>query len=203
MLVSELIGHEALDEGVLEVTADDVKRLLTPEARLVPGRVALWGLPVNIPDAELRRRTVTAETRQNWRSWYGIDFGPLAAAARGAPYAFLVPPHKARGWTALSAPVLLADLDLKAVGGAAIERAVGVTATMSGRLNGLLVYFELELGPATRLSTHPAEAGRDNHWGSPVWVLDDPLPVRPGDRLEVAYGYRAAGGQSTVRVSRA
>ena len=56
VLVSEIIGSEPLSERVLEVTADAVKRLLKPEARMVPARIRVLGLPVAVPRTRLVRQ---------------------------------------------------------------------------------------------------------------------------------------------------
>ncbi len=180
VLVSEIIGNEPLGEEVLEVTADARKRLLKPGARLIPGKVRIVGLPVTIPHSELSERFPTTDNLRNWRSWYGMDFSPLAQPARNPPPAFFIKPHKARSWMALSEPVLLADVDLNKADQLMIDKSVAATACTSGRLDGLLVYFELGLGPTTHLSIHPARVDENCSWRSLVWVLQ-PLTLEAGD----------------------
>lgn len=201
VLVSEIIGNEPLEENVLVVTKDARKRLLKPEARLVPSKVQIFGLPVTIPRTELVERVLTAETLQNWHSWYGIDFGPLLEVARDVFSEFAINTHLASSWKALSEPILLAGIDLKDNRRSWINNTITVTANASGQLDGLLVYFELEVGPTTRLSTHPAQADRDNSWLSMVRVLGAPLSLQIGDRFDVTYKY--SRGKTRVNVSRA
>ena len=63
-----------------------------------------------------------------------------------------------------------------------------------------VIYFELDLGPTTGLSNDPRAAGRHSHWEHPVWILPEPLAVRPGDPFDVTYRY---GGMTTeVRCTR-
>jgi hypothetical protein len=200
VLVSELIGDEPLGENVLKVTKDARKRLLKPEARLVPSEVQIFGLPVTIPRAELIERVLTAETLQDWHSWYGIDFGPLAEVARDVFSEFPIKPQVASRWEALSEPILLADIDLKDNRRSWINNTITVAANASGQLDGLLVYFELTLGPTTRLSTHPVQADRDNSWFSMVYVLGAPLSLQTGDRFDVTYKY--SQGETRINVSR-
>jgi hypothetical protein len=202
VLVSEIIGNEPLGESVLEVTEDARRRLLKPGARMVPDGFRILGLPVTIPGSEVRRHVLTGETLRNWRSWYGMDFGPLAEAPRESSPAFFVRPQKASGWQVLSEPVLLAEVDLKEVDRPLIDNSVTVSAGASGELNGLLVYFELDLGPTTTLSTHPAQADEHCSWTDMVWSLE-PLQLQPGDRFTVSYQYRASGTSHKVAVSRA
>jgi type I protein arginine methyltransferase len=201
VLVSEIIGDEPLGENVLEITADARKRLLKPAARLIPGKVRIVGLPVTIPYSELSERFPTTENLRNWRSWYSIDFSPLAESTQDPPPAFFIKPHKARSWIALSEPVVLAEVDLNEADLLMIDNSVVTTTCTSGRLDGLLVYFDLELGPTTRLSTHPARVDASCSWRSLVWVLQ-PSTLEVGDQFEVTYRYRAAAASHELTVSR-
>ncbi|MEW6637680.1 MAG: 50S ribosomal protein L11 methyltransferase [Actinomycetota bacterium] len=202
VLVSEIIGNEPLGEDVLEITSDARQRLLKPGARMVPGRIRIFGLPVTIPEAEIARLRPTDRALQDWRSWYGIDFTPLSEMAGESASAFFVKPQKAHGWRTLSDPILLAEVDLREVERPLIDSSIVVSADASGDLNGLLVYFELELGPTTRLSTHPARVDENCSWHDMVWNLE-PLRLGEGDRFEVTYRYRATGTSHEVSVSRA
>lgn len=187
VLVSEIIGNEPLAERVLEVTSDAVKRLLKPGGRLVPRRVKLFGLPVSIPDSELRQQTFMAENVQQWSAWYSIAFGPLVTAAEQVPLPFWIAPAAARDWTPLSNPVLFADLDLAAIEHYTVDVTQTTTTTTAGRLHGVVLYFELELGPTTRLTTHPALVNADSSWRSRVWLAGAPLDLEQGEPFHVTY----------------
>jgi 16S rRNA G966 N2-methylase RsmD len=202
VLVSEIIGDDPLAEDVMQVTMDARKRLLKPEARLVPGKVRVLALPVTIPGDELMKRKVTEEALRNWHSWYGIDFGPLLQVKSDLLPEFYIKPQRACEWETLGEPILLADIDLSKFSfPISLDNTVTFVAGAAGKLDGLLMYFELVLGPTTRLSTHPAQADVNNHWRSPVWVLDSPLPLQYGERLQVACKYRS--GNYRISVTRA
>lgn len=203
VMISEMIGNEPLAEQVLEITLDAQKRFLKPDARLVPERVRVFGLPVSIPEDVLAKYTFTEEALSNWRSWYDVDFSPLLEAERNAPHAFYINPYKAREWRTFSEPVLLADLDFKNAKQSVVDNRAAVRATASGRVHGFVVYFELQLGPATRFSTHPAEVDSSNHWLSPVWVLPDSLEVSEGTEMVVEYRHGTVETRHALRVSRA
>jgi len=202
MLISEIIGNEPLGERVLETTMDAMKRLLKPNARLVPHKVKIFGLPVTIPFTEIVKHILVAETLRDWQSWYDIDFNPLADASQNSSQPFYINPFLARDWESLSEPVQLAVADLKGMSQLPIDNTVSVTANASGRLDGVLVYFEIELGSTTRLSTHPAQAAKDCSCQSPVWILTDPLNLLTGDRFTVTYQYRVTEDQFRVNVGR-
>lgn len=201
VLVSEMIGNEPLGENVIEMTVDARKRLLKPNPRLVPDRVRVFGLPLTIPREELSERLLTPETLQNWQSWYSLDLGPLFDKHQDNMLPqFYIKPQKTADWETLSAPIPLADVNLGEVEQLIIDNPVTVTAETGGRLDGLLVYFDIDLGPSTTLSTHPKLAAEDNHWFSPVWSLVEPLELEAGDRFEVTYQYRASGSSHKVVV---
>jgi protein arginine N-methyltransferase 1 len=201
VLIAEIIGNEPLAEEVLEVTMDARRRLLKPEARLVPARVRVFGLPVSIPRAELHRRTFTPETLRKWQAWYGIDFSPLAGAVEDSPQAFYIRPSWARKWRPVSDPVLLADCDLAAMESGRIEKAAVAVANVAGCLDGVLVYFELQISEGCRVSTHPAEAGIRSNWRCAVWLPGRPVPLKPGERFTLTYRRNVPGAPGGVTVS--
>lgn len=201
VLVSEMIGSEALSERVLEVTADAVKRLLKPEARMVPARIRIFGLPMAVPRARLARNSVTSATVRRWRSWYGLDLGAVVTAPR-APTLSYVKPQDARRWKTFSEPVMLADIDLKTNASPVVDSSVTVVASASGQITGIVTYFTLDLGPTVQLSTDPYQVSRDNHWTSSLWHLDVPISVRAGDRFTVSYRRSTKDRTSGVSVTR-
>lgn len=199
VLITETIGNEPLGENVMEIVSDAKKRLLKPGARLIPGKVRILGLPVSIPERELSKRFPTGKNLENWRQWYGMDFAPLSEAAEDPDSALFVKPQKARDWEVLGEEIMLAEVDLAEVEHLTIDNSAAFTTTAAGRFDGLMVYFELELGPDTTLSTHPASSDDECSWRNMVWRLD-PGPVAAGDRFQVNYQYRATGTWHKVTV---
>ncbi len=197
VLVSELIGSDPLDEGILEMTADARRRLLLPGARLVPSRIEIFASPLSVPSAVRQSSTFTPEALDRWQSWYGIDFSPLLRAGRHRAQLRWTPPYEARQWPTVCPPVAMASLDLRSAEGLTKERRVEVEVEAKGRVGGVLVWFEVTLGPTTRLSTNPSSVPESNHWRSPLWVLGEEIAVEPGDRLELGYGYHKGGPRVT------
>ena len=194
VLVSETIGTEPLEERALEVTRDAVKRLLKRGARLLPSKIKILGRPVTIPDSTLSNYTFTTKTLRQWKQWYRIDFSPLAEIAQGSICRFAIPGGSARRWKFLSGPVVLAEVDFKKARHLRINRKANFTSETEGKLNGLVVHFDLELSPKTHLSTDPLETNRKDHWGNPVWMLPEELLLKRGDSFQVTYRY---GGMRT------
>jgi protein-L-isoaspartate O-methyltransferase len=200
VLVAELIGDEPLAEGVVGITRDALQRLLKPGARLVPSGVKVFGLPVSMPADRLARFRFTRQALQQWRSWYGIDFGPLAEVGQGPLFRHGVNPYEMREWQALAEPVLLIDVDLSSWLAVPTHVRRIVSAAACGELNALALYFELRVGAWCFYSTRPSTVDATNHWFSPVHVLNTPIGLRPGDRFELEYWYGPRLGRSGCQV---
>src|SRR5206468_11307549 len=85
LLVSEVIGNEPFEEEILETTLDARRRLLKPDARLIPNALTLFARPRLLPETEARQRAVGRAAVQRWQALYGIDFQPLVDAAAPRP----------------------------------------------------------------------------------------------------------------------
>jgi len=200
VFVSELIGHDPLAEQLVAVTADARKRLLKPNARLIPTSLRIYLLPVTIPADELAERTATTDNLSRWRMSYGIDFSPLFQSVLNSPYAlFKIRPQDAIHWAVLGEPLLLADISLAATNSYVIDRQVEITIASDGIWNGALIYFEAGLGQQAVISTHPAKAGATNHWRSPVWYFGE-SHVKAHHPIRLHYQYGEAGGVSQLRL---
>ena len=204
VLIAELIGDDPLAEQVIWITRDAVMRLLKPDARLVPSDIKIFGVPVTIPIDELGKLTFASDVLQKWQSWYDIDFNPLLKVARESSTNLLFGHHinvyEMRAWKTLSSPVLLAHVDFLRGRGFRIHRTETATATATGALNGIIIYFELQINSTTFLSTRPSLVEASNHWFSPVRVLSNPIPVHIGDQLQITYWYRPWCGRSECEV---
>lgn len=198
VLVSEIIGSHPFGERVIEVTAEARRCLLKPDARMIPRHVNVFALPVAVPDRMIRRHLFTQERLETWHSWYGMDFGALARSMPPS-FSFSVNPWKLRG-RALADPVLVAAADLRTEESSVITADCNFTATASGRLNGVMIYSDLDLAPGVRLSTHPDLAEQTCSWVHPIYVLPEPLILEPGARYRLTHRYMVVGQPNSVRV---
>jgi protein arginine N-methyltransferase 1 len=192
VMVSEIIGNDPLAEWVLETTTDARKRLLKPSARFVPHALTVYALPVTIPHSVKQRRAFTPRTVGGWAASYGFDFSPLLSGEWDSP-SFTISPARARKWQTLSEPVSVADIAFGEDRPPAHQRTIGVQATRDGRLDGVLLYFDLELAQGIRVTTEPSRASGDNHWSCQVWALRHPFRLRCGDSFRLDYAYRVSG----------
>lgn len=195
LAVAEILGSDALEERALPVVLDARKRLLAPDARLVPSVVRIYGVPVSIPAERVDMLAFTPANTARWRSWYGLELGPLTEYAARLRHRFTAPPEEVQEWPALSDPVLLAELDLAALDTPRVELVATGTATASGGANGTVGFFEADLSPGVTISTDPAGEGRPTSWGVPVWLVPEPVELRRGDEFSLEYAYTGGGGR--------
>jgi hypothetical protein len=170
-----------------------VQRLLTPDARIIPSELALYAVPVQVPDDVFARNTFTTRVVENWRAWYGIDFSPLAAIAERSPHQIMVRPSQLGDYAVLGEPVTILHRTFRDQQPPVVETRTSFTVTRRGRLSGILLFFELGLSPSTRLSTDPAHVRLDNHWRHVVWALPAPHEAREGDRFDLVYRHGMDG----------
>jgi protein arginine N-methyltransferase 1 len=203
VLISEMIGDEALQERALQTTRDAIKRFLKPEARFVPRTIRICAIAVEIPESVVARYRFRESSLVDWQEWYGIDFGPLERGNAPAPLRIFAHPRRPREWPRRSEPVLLAEVDFASGSSPSITREAEFAATEKGAINGIVSYFELGLSPGVQLSVDPQRADEDCHWRLPVWLLPDPLEVEQGERLSFHYAYGSENRHGWVSLSRA
>jgi protein arginine N-methyltransferase 1 len=202
LLVSEIIGEMPLDEHVLETTLDARRRLLRPDAGLIPSRLRLVGTPLAIPPDRLASRTADAGTVERWRDWYGVDLSPIAEAAHGLGHMIFLDRESAAEIPAIADPVLLADIDLSTFEQLQVNADAETAVRRSGRLNGVLISFEIALSEGVELSSRPDIADPGTSWRNVAWFFNDPIDVADGERVSVAFRYRVPGERNGVFVRR-
>jgi len=196
VMVAELVGTDPFDEQIAELTNDARRRLLTEHARLVPHGLRVCGRAVCLPDVQRERVTFMPGSTARWRALYGFDFTPLLRTTPLDPVTIGLKSSEARAVPALTAPVVIADIDLCAPVTGMVTSHVTATATASGTVNGLLLHFDVLLAPGHILTTAPEVADDSNHWGNRVVLLSTPFEVRAGEtfvvRVERRHGRFAA-----------
>ncbi len=202
LMVSEIIGNDPLREGVMYSTQDAAKRLLKPDARLIPASLRIFGLPVTVPDKTLKKTLFTPEAVDRWRTWYGIDFSALAEASRNQDHARMGNTYHTRNWLRLCEPILLKEIDLRSQRDLEFRTTHRLRARHSGVLSGILIYFELALWDQVALSINPGEATPENSWASKLFIPGVSVALESGEEFKVIYTYARSSG-SEFQVERA
>ncbi len=192
LLISEIIGSEPLEEEILETTLDARRRLLAPEARLIPSRLTLLARALAIPDVDARQRSIGRAAVDRWRELYGIDFRPLLEAAIPAASHYPTEGETAAAWAPAGPAAVLTTVDLGAFESASVDATADLAVEGTDKVNAVAVTFRADLHGDV---THTLDPWRwpASSWATSVWVLPDPLPVSSGAALGVRYRRRVAG----------
>ena len=185
LLVAEVIGNEPLAEKILECTADAVRRFLKPGGRLIPARLRVMAVPVQLPETFLDQLAVSPAKLAKWQRDYGIDFMPLAELARNAQLNLTEKQCLVANWTALAEPQQVSDFDLSQSVHAKHDMSARFEIIREGRVDGFVLWFAAELAEGNVLSTDPRKPRPDNHWRHPVYMLADPAEVRAGNTVSL------------------
>lgn len=182
LVISETLGDDPFEEGILESLHDARERLTTPDARVLPRRVTLGVRVVELPPHVQREHLFTRAALSEWRAAYDVDFSPLAEYPASAAR-LRVPPSEARTWRPVGGDAALGAVEL-----AAAEPAVTLSCTLQApgaRAAGVLLFFDAELAPGAAISTHPERAAADTHWLAPIYLLPHDRPE--SDQVRITY----------------
>jgi len=192
LLVAEVIGNEPLEEEILETTLDARRRLLKPEARLVPHALDLLARPLLLPEAEIRQRVFGRAAVERWHDLYRIDFRPLLDVAAAGPVYTVTEGEVVATWPPAGPPAVLASVDLAAFEEASVRACTDLVVDPPGRVNAVAVTFRAHLHHGI---THTLDPWKwpSSSWATSVWVLPEPVEVGPESALRAYYHRRVAG----------
>lgn len=175
LLVTETIGNDPLDEQLLDVVDDAKRRLLTPDARLIPSAIEVFAVAVDVPRRVFERRAFTPERLAEWRRAYGIDFSSLVSDRPAASDPFAVRTSEVLSWPRVAPPVSLAAIDLTGPFDLGFRKEVSFVLEHDVELLGIVLAFRATLAPGIMLSTLLDEVDVENHWRYSLW----PSHARP------------------------
>ena len=171
ILITETIGNFGLDEGILGWVRDARRRLLKPDAVIVPHSIELHTVPVEMPEAYARDI--------DWdyvRS--GIDFRSMRLFAVNNLYRERVRPENY-----LAAPCSLGEIDLGEVSSTAFAADAVFEVSRTGELHGLGGWFSSRLYDGITVSNDPNDS--PGSWKHAFMPFETPISVERGQRLNV------------------
>lgn len=171
VLITETLGNFGLDEQIAGLTLDARERYLSPDAILIPQRVVLSAVPVELPEMFERHIEWWGESR------YGVDLKPLRTFASNTVYAADVSER-----AHLAAPATMVDLDLRTIDTSDAAGKAVFTATRDGVLHGFAGWFAATIAPGIVVSN---PAPHDTHWQQAFLPVEHPIAVKRGDRIEL------------------
>jgi protein arginine N-methyltransferase 1 len=186
LVVAEVLGNFAYEEGVLE-TLRDAPKFLKPGGTMIPQALTQWAAPV------------TAERfERDLRSWRSVDARvDLADAERMTRHNMYV--HALEPDDLLDAPPRA--WDECAFSGEFASRREGRVhweLERAAPIYGFGLWWECTLVPGVTLSTSPF-APR-THWDQIYLPLLEPIAGVAGDRVELGIVSETGGGESGIAV---
>ena len=186
VVVAEVLGNFAYEEGVLE-TLRDAWRFLKPGGTLIPHSLEQHVAPVTTDrfDRELR----------SWRSvGHGLDLADAERMSLNNMYVFALEPadflaDAVRSWDAL---VFTDDIESLRRGTASW------TLSRDAQIFGFGLWWTCVLLPGVELTTSPY-APR-THWDQIYLPLTEPVEARTGDALVLDIETETGGEQSGIAV---
>jgi len=168
VLISETLGVAGFDEGIAGSLKDARARLLTADARIIPARLGVSLVPVELDYDYDLHVAFWSEPR------FGLDLSPLRVFASNAiAFAHI------RGNAYLAPPQEMFAFDL----GEATEGrgSASFTAGRDGMLHGFGAFFTATLAEGITLSNQRA---RETSWSQAFLPLEVPVQLREGERVD-------------------
>ncbi len=170
VIVSELIGYLAFEEGIIDTLFDARQRFLEPGGKVIPEVVSLFAAPVSERQAYPSHIDV-------WNRAQGIDYSPMRRHALEALYQTWLTPADV-----LAEPQAVFTADF--LRGRRPERRVETRFRVwrPGLVNGVGLWFGARLADGVYLASSPFWM---THWGQSFAPIPSPIAVRCGDVLRV------------------
>jgi hypothetical protein len=172
VLITETMGATGLDEQMLAYVLDARGRLLTDDARIIPGRLEVFAAPVSYG-------SMHDETVGWWSdSRYGIDWSPLRAFAASS-----LAHIRLEKTTLLADAVRVFDVDLRTFNDLVHTSNVVFRANQPGTVHGFALWFETTLAPGVSFDSLVRDGASCRQTFFP---LDIPLDAAEGDEIRLA-----------------
>jgi predicted RNA methylase len=190
VLIGEIIGNDPFCECILQAFEDARRRMLKPAARVVPQRLKVFGVPLELSPDSLKNKALTRENIENWKNWYGTDFSHLADnITYEDDVIFSLNADRAKGLNSLGDAFLIAEVDFNTFRDPTIQKTVTARVSKAGLLNGILVFFDLEPGGSQTITTKPDSTQGDSSWINPIWYLAGARQMKSGDSFTLRFSF--------------
>ncbi len=170
MVISELIGHIAFEEGIIESLIDAKERFLIPNGIVIPERVQLKG-------ALIQENVVYPEYIDCWKYIEGIDYSHMREEAVKACYLTEFDDRNL-----LSDPKEFFAVDFRGIEVPSLCGSRIHVVNRSGEVNGIALWFDARLYNQISLSSGPWTR---THWRTCFAPLGVPITVKAGDKILV------------------
>ena len=175
VVISELIGHVAFEEGMVESMFHARDSFLKPSGKMIPQKVQLVGALV--VEQEIYRNCIDC-----WGPIGNIDYTPLRDEAVNACYLTSFSDDDL-----LSLPSTFLEVNLSGDYPPILVASKFLRANRRGSANGLALWFNATLAKGVVLSSSPWQP---THWKQCFAPNVAPIDVEPGDSISVSLSMR-------------
>lgn len=175
ILVSEILSSDLLTEKVLDTFEDAHRRLLAPEALVIPRAASAMGC------------LVASDALADYAFVGNVSGFDLSAFTAFAPQR--LPIHGTMtAWQRLSDDVELVHLDLRQKKHDAVLARLRIPVTASGRAIGIVQWMHIDLWEGVTFDNHPDRC-TDGGWLQVLHSFPAPIDVVAGETLDIAAGH--------------
>jgi hypothetical protein len=200
LLVTEMIGNDPLDEHIIEIIADARRRLLVPDARIIPSSIDVLAVPVDIPADLFEKHVFMAHRIEAYRADSGVSLASLLEHTLGPAQPIMIRTSDACSWPPVGEIATVASIDLTASPPVSFQQKLRFEMRVPVARPGVFLAFRTTLAPGLTLSTMPGEVDPRNHWRYAMWPALDLRDLPRGAVIEADYAYDR--GTSSFRFSR-
>ncbi len=201
LIIHELFGTDPFHEFLLESIDDARRRFLRPGGRMLPCRLEVACLALELDDAPEQRRTRAVERLGTLGRLYGLDLEPVSRALQSVDAERFARSGRASfdGAKVLSEECALLDIDFhrdpEQLRGQMGTRTLEIQ--QPGRLDALALYFRAHLDERTVISTSPLAP--PTHWGHDLRPVAG-RAVSAGDRITLNVDIDTVQGHPCLKV---
>lgn len=172
VIISELIGHIAFEEGMAESLFDAKERFLKPKGIMIPEKVEL-------KVALVEESQIYSEFIDCWENIEGIDFSPMREEAVKACYLLNL-----KNTNLLSEPTVFFNVDFDDKKQLNLKNNKKFKVFRNGMIHGIALWFNANLCSDISLSSGPFNDSI-THWQQCFAPLSEPLIVDQKDEISV------------------
>ncbi len=205
LLIHEILGVDPFAENLIPFVLDARERFLRPGGRLLPSRVQVFCLGLEVEPRPHRDKAYRLAEVAEVQRIYGLDLGPVIEVLAGTHPRQLAPPLEDSDRSifapkVLSEECLLVDLDLYAddLDRAGEAAEIRLPIRNAGTLGALAVYFRAHLDESIQLANGPFAPYTS--WGRPLRPTARNVQVVPGDEVRLRVELQSRRGQQYLDV---
>ena len=169
LLISEIIGCFALDEGILELVSDAKERFLKEKGIIIPNSFKMWLAPLEAE--EIYNQKVAF-----WEMPYGVNFSPAKERVINCTWS-----EEIKKTNFISKPKIINEVDLQKIENIEMNKVVTFSVERDSILHGFCGWFEAKLSKEVSLSTAPDEPL--THWRQLFFPVKEPIKLDKEDKI--------------------